>query len=214
MGDRSKLISIAKAEVGYIEGSNNATKYGAWMGRNNQAWCATFISWCADRAQIPGNIIPRTAWVPDYLSFFAKRFKKKGSASPNIGDIVLYDFNNNGSPDHAGIIINVTAGSITTIEGNTSSGSGSQNEGDGVYQRVRPLSLTAIMGFCQPEYKETARMDIRDLAIKNLDTGETISVKAGLQDNENYVRLRDLEKLAPFIIDWDANAKMPTLKSK
>lgn len=53
-------------------------------------------------------------------------------------------------------------------------------------------------------------MDVRDLAIKDLDRGKEITVKAVLVDGSNYVKLRDLEKLAPVVIDYDGK---PTIKA-
>ena len=37
------LLAVAEGELGYVEGSNNYSKYGEWSGDPNAAWCAEFI---------------------------------------------------------------------------------------------------------------------------------------------------------------------------
>lgn len=65
----------------------------------------------------------------------------------------------------------------------------------------------------QEQFKGADKVEIRDLKIKDLNSGKTITVKAGLQDNENYVRLRDLPSIASgLVIGYDNAAKMPTVK--
>ncbi|MFH1880868.1 MAG: peptidoglycan-binding protein [Bacillota bacterium] len=40
------LLETAAQEVGYTEGSDGYTKYGAWAGDPYSEWCAEFICWC------------------------------------------------------------------------------------------------------------------------------------------------------------------------
>ena len=40
---------------------------------NNQPWCMMFISWCAEKAGIGRDIIPKMAYVPYAADFFRKR---------------------------------------------------------------------------------------------------------------------------------------------
>ena len=51
------------------------------------------------------------------------------------GDVVLYDFNGNGTSDHTGIIYSVSGGKIYVVEGNTSKGNNCN--GGMVMKRVR-----------------------------------------------------------------------------
>ena len=44
-----RLLQIARAEIGYTEGRNNATKYGEWSGDTNANWCAEYVCWCVDQ---------------------------------------------------------------------------------------------------------------------------------------------------------------------
>lgn len=82
------------------------------------------------------NLLPvRTA----SCSVFGDYAIKKGMCVPyskaKMGDIVLYDFNGNGTSDHTGIIYKVSGGKIYVAEGNTSTNN--QCNGGMVMKRVR-----------------------------------------------------------------------------
>ena len=85
-----------------------------------------------------------------------KEFKKRGQWHPvkdaQPGDIIFFDWEQNNDPDHVGIVVgsnNPKAGTIQTVEGNTSSGQGgSQSYGDGVFVRTR--FYKNIVGVARP----------------------------------------------------------------
>lgn len=160
MGQKETLLSIAAKEVGYKEGSNNNSKYGKWYGMNNQPWCAMFVSWCAAQAKVPESVILKFAYVPYGVDFFKKQKRyhaANGSYQPQPGDIVFF-----GDSDHVGIVEKVGSTTITTIEGNTSSGnSGSQSNGDGVYRRTRDKKGGWTMGYGTPKYEEEDEEDMK-----------------------------------------------------
>ena len=52
-------------------------------------------------------------------------------------------------------------------------------------------------------------MEIKTVGVKNLDNGKIIEVEAINVAGSNYIKLRDVEKLFPVIIDWDG--KNPTI---
>lgn len=54
------------------------------------------------------------------------------------------------------------------------------------------------------------KMEIKDLAVKDLDRGKNIDVSAVNIDGSNYVKLRDLEKLAPVVIGNEG--AVPTIR--
>lgn len=145
------IIGAAAREVGMVERPVNLTKYGAWYGMDGQSWCAMFISWLFryNLSAIGGKF----AYTPTFAQHFrdAGRFGK----APRVGAIVFYDF-----PDsvdriqHVGLVTAYDRKTITTIEGNTSSGAhGSQSNGGGVYRRVRPRDRS-IVGYGYPAYDE------------------------------------------------------------
>lgn len=158
MGQRESILSIANKEIGYTEGANNNNKYGAAFKANNQPWCAYFVSWCADKAQIPKSVIPISGYVPGIVSWYKNKdlFKRRGNYIPKPGDLIIFDFNRNGTGDHIGIIGKVSGGYVHTIEGNTSS-SGENANGDGVWNKGRALSYGGILGYCIVEYEDDIR---------------------------------------------------------
>lgn len=145
------MLGIARKEIGTSESprGSNCTKYTNWYPMDGSPWCAMFVSWVLDRAGVEG-------YKHAYTPAGAEIFRKQGrffTSDPKPGDIVYFDF-----PDslpriqHVGFVEKVpSAQTITTIEGNTSSGdAGSQDNGDGVYRRVRPVSY--VVGYGRPEY--------------------------------------------------------------
>ena len=139
MATASKVVSIAAGQVGYKEGKNNWTKYGADYGMNNVSWCMEFIWWCFKQA---GMDFYKTASCTACYKHYASRAVSKNSLRK--GDIVFFDWDHSGDCDHVGIVESVGSSRVTTIEGNTSSGnSGSQSNGDGVYRRYRTYSQIA-----------------------------------------------------------------------
>ena len=61
-GSAARLIEVALAEVGYIEGpKDNETKYGKFTKADFQPWCGSFVMWCANEA---GVKIPNTVYTP------------------------------------------------------------------------------------------------------------------------------------------------------
>ena len=79
--------------------------------------------------------ITKTASCPTFGDWAIANKRTVKWGSQKRGDIVLFDFNHNGTSDHIGIVTKVGRGCIETIEGNT--GNGSDTNGDGVYRRTR-----------------------------------------------------------------------------
>jgi hypothetical protein len=72
------------------------------------------------------------------------RLRFRYTSTPQRGDVVFYNFS------HVGILESFTATTVTCIEGNTSSGAGSQSNGGGVFRRTRSRSL--VLGYGRPAY--------------------------------------------------------------
>lgn len=151
MTTASDVLNIAGKQIGTCEDprGSNCCKYTQWYPMDGSPWCAMFVSWVLDRAGVTGY---RHAYTPAG----AELFRAQGrffTTDPKPGDVVYFDF-----PDslpriqHVGFVEKVpSALTITTIEGNTSSGdAGSQDNGDGVYRRARPASY--VVGYGRPDY--------------------------------------------------------------
>lgn len=140
-----EVVTIANSEIGYKEKPNNNTKYGEWYGLNGAAWCVMFVQWCYHTA---GFDLPfKTASCSNLLSKYKTYIPEHIVETPEPGDIVIYNFG------HCGIVKKISGNQLITIEGNTSPGSlGSQNNGEGVYEKVRRFSQ--VTAFIRPYIAE------------------------------------------------------------
>ena len=150
---RRELIQTARAEIGTNEvGFTNDVKYGRWYGMNKQPWCDMFVSWVLHKAGNPDGY--KSAYTPGGAAFWKAKGRWVEPADLERGDIAYFDFPDDGVNriSHVGIVEKVLSnGTVVTIEGNTSPGSGgSQRDGGGVYRRVRPLSY--IVGGGRPSF--------------------------------------------------------------
>lgn len=154
MATAHQVLAIARDEIGTTESppDSNRVKYARWYPMNGSPWCAMFVSWVLDQAGI-------TAYKHAYTPTGAERFRQQDRwfrAHPEPGDLVYYDFPPHERIEHVGFVVRDNRdGTITTIEGNTSSGDeGSQNNGGGVFRRRRATSL--VVGYGRPPYEGSA----------------------------------------------------------
>lgn len=157
----TKVLNVARSQVGYKEGKNNNTKFGVWFGWNNVAYCAIGVTWtfhmAGGLAQIDG--VRGSHWA--YCPYFVNYFKQIGRwhtwrETPKPGDIVFFDWSGgHGTADHVGILEAIEwVGSVpvlVTLEYNTTSGiPGNQSDGGGMYRRRRAVATVA--GYGRPPY--------------------------------------------------------------
>ena len=168
MGQRKDFIKVAREELGVIEGPrDNQTKYGAFTKANFQPWCGSFVMWCASRVNLK---IPNCVYTPAGANAFIKKgqWEKVNEATPLPGDIVFFDFPNDGIDriSHVGIVVRDNGdGTVACIEGNTSSDKkGDQRNGGEVclkrraYKKKNGSKLkkslpVLIVGFGKPVFK-------------------------------------------------------------
>lgn len=119
-GSRGEVIAAARSQVGfryrYRTPRAQQTKYNKWMG-TSRAWCSFFVSW-SSAASGNGGTIPKS-------TSFA-RFKKKVNATmrtgstPRVGALVFFNtVPPAGTATHVGLVTDVTATTITVVDGNT-----------------------------------------------------------------------------------------------
>ncbi|MDL2300133.1 CHAP domain-containing protein [Clostridiaceae bacterium OttesenSCG-928-D20] len=141
IGDGS-IISVAESQIGNIGGE----PYWSWYGWSSRvAWCACFVSWCAEQCgYIDAGIIPMFAYCPFGVKWFKDNDQwQDRSYTPRTGDIIFFDWENDGVTDHVGIVESVENGYVNTIEGNTS---------DSVARRSYTLGNVKIYGYGVPVY--------------------------------------------------------------
>jgi hypothetical protein len=166
-GTAERLIEVALAEVGYVEGpKDNETKYGKFTKADFQPWCGSFVNWCGNEA---GVKIPNTVYTPGG----AAAFKKAGSwidgdvADPEPGDIAYFDFPSDGVDriSHVGIVVEDNGdGTVWCVEGNTTGEGkkGSQRNGGECCRKLRAFKknkkgiMISIVGFGRPKFGAAA----------------------------------------------------------
>lgn len=157
-----KMVSIANQEVGYFETTYSdgtfSSKYGEWYGIPKGAWCAMFVSWCANQAGISTESIPKFASCNIGMQWFKNKnlWKEKAQYIPQTGDLI---FLNNCT--HVGIVEKFEDDIVYTIEGNASDSNG---ENFGVRKKNYSYTSSQITGYGQPD-KEIANI-INGKAIK------------------------------------------------
>jgi hypothetical protein len=168
MGQRLDFIAVAKGELGVIEGpKDNETKYGAFTKANFLPWCGSFVNWCANEV---GLKIPNCVSTKVGAEAFMKKsqWEKAEEAIPLPGDVVFFDFPNDGVDriSHIGIVVKDNGdGTVTCIEGNTAPDKkGDQRNGGQVCLKVRAYKKkngskfrksqsVTIVGFGKPVFK-------------------------------------------------------------
>lgn len=142
----TSIIQVAEKELG----APNGDKYRKWYcgSADGAAWCATFISWCADQIGILG----KDKGIPKFQSCTTgvRLFKEMGiwrdgnDYKPSPGDIIFFEFNNPADgPEHVGFVWYVEDNVIHTIEGNS---------GDRCESNTYQLHSSVIDGYATPDY--------------------------------------------------------------
>lgn len=181
--DRQKVISIALAEVGYLEkasnadlddktanaGNKNYTKYARDMkavtgfyngNKQGAAWCDVFVDWCFVQAY--GADAGRKLLCQPLRSagagvkWSASYYKAKGqyfTDVPHVGDQIF--FGKDGAYTHTGLVYQVANGKVYTVEGNTSAGKGVIPNGGAVCKKSYSVNNARIMGYGRPAYGDT-----------------------------------------------------------
>lgn len=150
------VMSHATYRLGYYapDDPEPGSEAGRWLAKSmNQPWlagpsedvwwCMAFVSMCFDMA---GEIeaIGGYSYNTDVTR---SRMDEVDINDAQRGDVVLFDWDNDGRTDHVGIVeANLGGGWLQTIEGNTSpSNAGSQSAGNGVYRRQRYYGIACVL---------------------------------------------------------------------
>lgn len=108
-------------------------------------WCGAFVYYCCTKIGLSIPVQPAGFWATLALveswKYWAKKegyWYRKGDASPQRGDIVVFDWDGDGELNHIGIVRSYTPGSATI---NTSEGNKQNRSGN--YTR----SMSTVAGF-------------------------------------------------------------------
>lgn len=178
----SKVIAIAKAEVGYLEkksnsqlddktanaGYNNYTKYARDLDKlgyfyngpkNGYPYCDCFYDWCHVQAYgVEAALELLCQPTKSYgagCDYSAGYYKKKGQfhkTGPKAGDQIFFWNSKKTAEAHTGLVSKVDSTYVYTIEGNTSGASGVIANGGGVCEKKYKLTDPCICGYGRPNY--------------------------------------------------------------
>ena len=157
---RKKVIDTAYKYLGYNEkdGTDDVIikKYnairpkGGYKMSMSDSWCAAFASVVGQESGF-GKIIPVECSCEKLISKFKelKCWVEDGTITPETADYIFYNWDdktqpNDGWADHVGIVVKVSKGIITVIEGNMN---------DKVGIREIKVGNGYIRGYGKPKYK-------------------------------------------------------------
>lgn len=170
-GTAAKLVAQAVAWLGCNEedGSNKEI-IDIYNGRKplprgyklgyKEAWCAAFVSACAIKTGM-ADIIPQECGCGSMVRLFKQldSWDESDARIPNPGDIIFFDWDDNGYgdntgfPGHVGIVEKVVGSTITVIDGN--------NKDDAVGRRTIEINGRFIRGYGVPKYKPSPSSQVR-----------------------------------------------------
>ena len=118
MASVTDILNAARGEIGYKEGANNNTKYGAEYGLNNNPWCVIFIWWVFSHAGAAALFYGggKTALCSALYNYHKTRGQAVSVGELQAGDIVFFDFSGKKTAtDHVGIVESVSGNTLVTI---------------------------------------------------------------------------------------------------
>lgn len=101
-----------------IDGYNNGVKPlpRSYRVTYSDSWCATFVSYVMLKCGATNAPYECSCYYMKKKATTNKQIVK----TPKINDLVIYDWNNNGTLDHVGIITEINGNVLTVVEGNKS----------------------------------------------------------------------------------------------
>lgn len=130
------IVQVALAQEG-----NGGDTYWRWYGFTSRvSWCACFVSWCGEQCgYLESGVMPKFSLCSDGVKWFQEKGQfKDGSCVPAAGDIIFFDWGDDGNIDHVGIVESVGKGKVNTVEGNS---------GDAVRRRSYLIGNREIYGY-------------------------------------------------------------------
>lgn len=165
MGTVKDLLDIARAQLGIKESppNSNKVKYNDWYWKKpvsgpDYPWCMAFCQWCYHQV---GVILPAYTASCSALMNAAKAACKWVVKDFQPGDLIIFSFNQNGTPSHCGIYLEkISDYAFYSIEGNTSVG----NDSNGGEVMKRTRYPKQVVGAFRPEFEE----EVDDVDISKL----------------------------------------------
>ena len=211
---RSKIVAQAKAWLGLKESDGSHKKiidiYNShkplargYALKYTDDWCSGTISALAIACGAT-DIIPTEVGCEKHIALFKNMgiWVEDDSYIPSPGDIIFFDWDDNGkgdnkgSSDHVGIVEKVSGNTITVIEGNYS---------NSVKRRTLQVNGRYIRGYGVPKYDAEAPTEIKT-EIKGENTvNVTLRV---LQKGSKGNQVKALQRLL-YVMGYDLGKNKP-----
>ncbi len=159
-----EIILMAQSQKKSYGSDNN--KFTKWFyGKEySAAWCAIFVSWCANEVGALGKIIPKEAACKNMATWFKNRgeYHSESSYTPQKGDIVFFSTDGTSTAHHvefvseSGFITENSKKKVKCVGGNTSD---SNFKGaDYVAEKKRWVNEPSckILGYAHPSYQSVS----------------------------------------------------------
>ena len=178
---RQKAVAQFKEWLGYSEADGRYKKivdlYNAirplpvgYTLQYSDEWCAATVSAVGQALGMTDVILPECS-CPRMIELYDERGQwiEDDAYSPQIGDIIMYDWqdtgagDNRGNPDHVGMVAAVNGTALTVIEG---------NNGNAVACRTLQVNGRYIRGYCLPNYASKATSAAGDASDWSLEARE------------------------------------------
>lgn len=186
----SPILSVAKSQLGQKGGQ----PYWSWYGFDERvAWCACFVSWCANQCGLIENgQIPRYSVCDNGIAYFKEKNRwqdRETGYLPVQGDVIFFNWlekDENGNlyqdekSDHTGIVeyYDSSTNKVYTIEGNS---------GDECKERSYNADDIQIMGY--------GTMDANlDTPIKNINGSYEVD-QAKIEEELQRIKDQDLQPI-------------------
>ena len=215
MANSETVLNIARGWLGCNERDNTHKQIidvynsHAPLARNykvkyTDSWCATFVSACAIKAGCT-DIIPTECSCNKMIDLFKSIgcWQEDESVTPHSGDIIFYDWQDNGigdnrgSSEHVGIVEKVVDGVITVIEG---------KKNDAVARRTVKVNGKFIRGYGIPKYNGIKTTTIASEG-KNVSYKVKVSTPSGLNCRKEPSTNSDIVKAYPNGTPLDINTE-------
>ncbi|WP_303857062.1 CHAP domain-containing protein [Aminicella lysinilytica] len=113
----SPMVRKAVPNIGY-KGGKKFWTYCGYSGHID--WCACFASWCGGQnGYIDDGKMEEFVYVPYGVNWFKEKKKWKDVGyKPTSGSLIFFDWDEDGTANHVGIVEYYHDGIVYTIEGN------------------------------------------------------------------------------------------------
>ena len=162
---RSNVVSVMKGWLGWSEANgkhkriidiynNHKPLAQGYRVKYSDEWCATAVSAAFIKAGLTDIGFTECSCNRMIALYKAKGlWEERDSYVPKVGDIIMYDWQDNGvgdnvgSADHVGLVAAINGTKLTIIEG---------NKNEAVSYRSMVVNGKYIRGYCLPDYASKA----------------------------------------------------------